>query len=53
MERHYELLKDDFITVNGVALYRIKATKNSLHAKEGDLGGYVQGYHNSMRNYNN
>ena len=40
--KHFKLLKNDFIKVDGVKLYRIKATKDlPQHGVEkGDLGLY-------------
>ena len=42
--KHFKLLKNDFIKVDGVKLYRIKATKDlPQHGVEkGDLGGYIE-----------
>lgn len=48
MEKHYKLLENDTIEIRDVTLYRIQATKDSKYAKKGDLGGYIQGYHNLM-----
>ena len=50
-DRKYEILKDDFIIYKGKKLYRIKALKKFIAAgssiiNKGDLGGYVEGYHN-------
>lgn len=39
-EKKY-ILTNDTIMVNGVTLYRIKATKSFGDVKEGELGGYV------------
>jgi len=52
MEKKYEILENDFITYKGRKLYRIKALRDITIVKEhwtvseGDLGGYVEGYHN-------
>ena len=37
----YILIKDNYSD-----FYRLKALKNFLDVKRGDLGGYVEGYHN-------
>jgi hypothetical protein len=49
--KKYEILKDDSITFDGVKMYRIKALKKFIAAgssiiNKGDLGGYIEGYHN-------
>lgn len=47
----YKIVEDDFIIHEGRKLYRIKALKRfntslGLTIKRGELGGYVEGYHN-------
>ena len=45
--KKYEILEDDFILHKGKKLYRIVAIKNiSKLVFKGELGGYVEGYHN-------
>lgn len=49
--KKYELVKEDFIIVDGVKLYRIKAlidfvTISSKQIKAGDLGGYIESENN-------
>jgi hypothetical protein len=52
--KKYELVEDDFIIHNGRKLYRIKALKKlkkshvfgSFIVQKGEIGGYVEGYHN-------
>jgi hypothetical protein len=40
----YEIIQDDYITMNGRNLYRTRALRNIPgHADKGDLGGYVGG----------
>jgi NDP-sugar pyrophosphorylase family protein len=53
MKKKYKLVEDDFIIHEGRKLYRIKALKKidtcrgaGTIIKEGDKGGYVEGYHN-------
>lgn len=55
MKKKYKLVEDDFIMYEGRKLYRIKALKkfggNTFRGADtiitrGDLGGYVEGYHN-------
>lgn len=38
----YELVKDDTIEVDGITLYRIRATKDFREVKIGDLGGFIE-----------
>lgn len=45
MANKYELT-DITIIRYGITLYRIRALKDFNDVKKGDLGGYVQGYHN-------
>ena len=42
MEKKYELLKDDFIEVDGRKLYRIRALKGFGYVEKGELGGYIE-----------
>ena len=42
MEKKYELLKNDCIEVDGRKLYRIRALKDFVDVKKGDLGGYIE-----------
>lgn len=42
MEKKYELLKDDFIEVDGRKLYRIRALRSFGNVKKGELGGYIE-----------
>ena len=52
--KKYEIVEDDFIIHKGRKLYRIRALKGlnldtytyRLTVKKGDIGGYVEGYHN-------
>jgi carbonic anhydrase/acetyltransferase-like protein (isoleucine patch superfamily) len=47
--KKYELVEDRFITYKGRKLYRIRALDridSLLGVNRGDLGGYVEGYHN-------
>lgn len=41
-DKKYKLLKNDTIEYEGRTLYRIKALKETLHYKKGELGGYIQ-----------
>lgn len=50
-DKKYEILEDDFILHEERKLYRIKALKEFIYygvanILEGDIGGYVEGYHN-------
>jgi carbonic anhydrase/acetyltransferase-like protein (isoleucine patch superfamily) len=48
-DKKYEILEDDFIIHEGRKLYRIKALKTVgmfSDVSKGDIGGYVEGYHN-------
>lgn len=52
-KKKYELLKDKFILYKRKKLYRIKALRDIMdedgkynRANQGELGGYVEGYHN-------
>ena len=42
----YEVLKDEFIELNGRKLYRIKALKNFCHIEKGEVGGYIESEQN-------
>ena len=42
MEKKYELLKDDFIEVDGRKLYRIRALRGFGYVEKGELGGYIE-----------
>jgi len=43
--KHFKLTRESK-KVDGHILYRIKATIDSLHAKKGELGGWVESIHN-------
>ena len=47
-QKKYEILESDFIDYENKKLYRIvsKISDSELRIKEGDLGGYIEGYHN-------
>lgn len=50
-ERHFKVLRDQSKLNNeGVILYRIQATRDSLHAKEGELGGWIEDESNLIGN---
>lgn len=42
MDKKYEILKDQAITMNGSTIYRIKALKDFGDVKAGDLGGFIE-----------
>ena len=42
MDKKYEILKDQAITMNGSTIYRIKALKDFGDVKAGDMGGFVE-----------
>ena len=42
MEKKYELLKDDFIEIDGRKLYRIRALRGFGDVRKGELGGYIE-----------
>ena len=42
MKKKYELLKDDFIEVDGRKLYRIRALRGFGGVEKGKLGGYIE-----------
>ena len=48
--KHFKLRKDLSIVHNGILLYRIEATEDSLHAKKGTLGGFVESENNLLEN---
>ena len=42
MTKKYEILTDDFITVDDIKLYRIRALKDFGDVKTGELGGFIE-----------
>lgn len=42
MDKKYEILKDQAITMNGSTIYRIKALRNFGDVEVGDMGGFVE-----------
>ena len=42
MEKHFKLTEETIVNEAGVTLHRIVATRDSLHAKAGQLGGFVE-----------
>ena len=40
--KKYELLTNDTIEINGNTLYRIRALRDFVDVKKGDIGGYIQ-----------
>lgn len=42
MDKKYEILKDQAITMNGSTIYRIKALKDFCDVKASDMGGFVE-----------
>ena len=42
MDKKYEILKDQAITMNGSTIYRIKALRNFGDVKAGDMGGFIE-----------
>lgn len=38
----YTLIKEDYIEIRGIKLYRIKALKSFSDIKKGDIGGYIE-----------
>lgn len=48
VEMKYELVESEVAdgVTNGKPLYHIRALKDFSDVKKGDLGGYVEGYHN-------
>ena len=45
-EMKYEILKDEFIELDGRKLYRIKALKDFLNVRKGTVGGYIESEQN-------
>ncbi|SHJ21057.1 hypothetical protein SAMN05443429_11248 [Cruoricaptor ignavus] len=41
-EKHFKLTEESIINSMGVKLFRIQATKDSMYADEGELGGWVE-----------
>lgn len=50
MEKHFELTTEVKENEYGVVLHRIRATRDSLYAKEGQLGGWVESEKNLYDN---
>ena len=42
MEKHFKLTEETIVNEAGVTLHRIMATRDSRHAKAGQLGGFVE-----------
>ena len=42
MDKHFKLTEETRVNEAGVTLHRIVATRDSLHAKAGQLGGFVE-----------
>ena len=42
MDKHFKLTEETKVNKAGVTLHRIVATRDSLHAKAGQLGGFVE-----------
>ena len=42
MEKHFKLTEETIVNKAGVKLHRIMATRDSRHAKAGQLGGFVE-----------
>lgn len=42
----YELIESDRKSPNGARLYRVRATEDGVHAKRGELGGFVESTEN-------
>lgn len=42
MSKHFKLTAETKLNEAGITLHRIRATRDSLHAKKGDLGGWVE-----------
>lgn len=42
MDKKYEILKDQAITMDGSTIYRIKALRNFGDVEAGDMGGFVE-----------
>ena len=47
--KHFELTRESKINYEGVTVFRIKCVKDFIHARNGDLGGWVQ----KLENLNN
>lgn len=45
-EMKYEILKDEFIELDGRKLYRIKALKDFRDVRKGTVGGYIESEQN-------
>ena len=52
MNKKFELLLDDTITVFGIKLFRIKALISFGNVEEGELGGYVEKESNLSHDFN-
>lgn len=46
MTKHFELVENDTMSVEGRTLHRIRAIKNFDGVEEGDIGGYVESSNN-------
>ena len=46
MDKHFKLTEETRVNEAGVTLHRIVATRDSLHAKAGQTGGFVAGTYN-------
>ena len=46
MDKHFKLTEETRVNEAGVTLHRIMATRDSLHAKAGQTGGFVEGEDN-------
>lgn len=46
MDRNYKLTDKIIINEYGIKLYQIECIKDFIHAKSGELGGYIQSYDN-------
>lgn len=42
MDKKYEILKDQAITMNGSTIYRIRALRNFGDVEAGDIGGFIE-----------
>ena len=42
MEKKYEMIKEDSITIDGFTLFRIRALKDFFVVKAGETGGYIE-----------
>ena len=56
INKKYEILSDESIVCHSsftpVKVFRIKALKSFGNVKKGDLGGFVEGYHNLSQDGN-